>query len=160
GHRAAYHLWLPLPRPWSGEGFAEAARRSGVAVSPASAFAIARGAVPDAVRVCLGAARGRGELEHGLRILGGLLAAAPEAAVMLEARPQIAAGKPPTAQLGPRTDGIKVGGSGVLQSLRGGTQYSVGELLYLMIALSDNTATNMLIGLVGTKDVDDRMAAY
>jgi beta-lactamase class A len=32
--------------------------------------------------------------------------------------------------------------------------------LYLMIAISDNTATNMLIATVGTKNVDDRMVAY
>jgi hypothetical protein len=44
--------------------------------------------------------------------------------------------------------------------MRSGGQHSVGDLLYLMIALSDNTATNLLIGLVGTRAVDDRMAAY
>jgi beta-lactamase class A len=53
----------------------------------------------------------------------------------------------------------KVGGSGVLHSLRAGASLSVADLLFLMIALSDNTATNMLIGLVGTKSVDDLMAA-
>jgi beta-lactamase class A len=53
----------------------------------------------------------------------------------------------------------KVGGSGVLHSLRAGAQLSVADLLYLMIAVSDNTATNMLVGLAGTRNVDDLMAA-
>jgi len=38
------------------------------AVTPASAFATGRTAVPDAVRVCLGAARDREQLERGLRV--------------------------------------------------------------------------------------------
>jgi DNA-binding transcriptional MocR family regulator len=80
-HPDAYHLWLPLPKPWRSESFVEAARRRGVAVTAAAAFAVGRGAAPDAVRVCLGAARDRGELERGLRVLAGLLAAAPETPV-------------------------------------------------------------------------------
>jgi len=79
-HAASYHFWLALPEPWSGEAFAEAARRRGVGVTPASAFAVGRSGVPDAVRVCLGAARDRAELERGLRVLADLLAASPEPA--------------------------------------------------------------------------------
>ena len=79
-HAASYHFWLALPGPWSGEAFAEAARRRGVGVTPASAFAVGRSGVPDAVRVCLGAARDRAELERGLRVLADLLAASPEPA--------------------------------------------------------------------------------
>jgi DNA-binding transcriptional MocR family regulator len=78
--RSAYHLWLSLPPPWRGEAFAEAARQRGVGVTPASAFAIGRTAVADAVRVCLGAARDRADLERGLRVLAGLLGASPEPA--------------------------------------------------------------------------------
>jgi len=74
----AYHLWLQLPKPWRSESFAEAARQRGVAVTPAPAFAVGRGVLPDAVRVCLGAARDRAQLERGLRVLALLLAAAPE----------------------------------------------------------------------------------
>jgi DNA-binding transcriptional MocR family regulator len=79
-HPAAYHLWMGLPRPWRGEVFADAARQRGVGVTPASAFATGRTGVPDAVRVCLGAARDRAELERGLRVLGELLATSPEPA--------------------------------------------------------------------------------
>lgn len=80
GHPAAYHLWLGLSKQWRGESFADAARRRGVGVTPASAFAIGRTAVPDAVRVCLGAARDREQLERGLRVLADLLGATPEPA--------------------------------------------------------------------------------
>jgi DNA-binding transcriptional MocR family regulator len=77
-HPAAYHLWLHLPEPWRSETFADAARRRGVAVTPAQTFLVGRGATPDAVRVCLGAARDRAQLEDGLRILASLLDAPPE----------------------------------------------------------------------------------
>jgi DNA-binding transcriptional MocR family regulator len=84
-HPAAFHVWLHLPEPWRADAFAAAARARGVMVAPAAAFAVAsgsgraqRGAPPQAVRVCLGAVRDRGELERGLRVLHGLLQAAPE----------------------------------------------------------------------------------
>jgi DNA-binding transcriptional MocR family regulator len=79
-HAGAYHLWLGLPEQWGGERFAEAARRRGVGVTAASAFAVGRTGIPDAVRVCLGAARDRDQLERGLRVLADLLAASPEPA--------------------------------------------------------------------------------
>jgi beta-lactamase class A len=87
-------------------------------------------------------------------------ASAIKTAVMVEAFHQIAAGRIRKDQLVTLTEEVKVGGSGVLHSLRAGGRHSVADLLYLMIALSDNTATNMLVALVGTKAVDDRMVAY
>jgi beta-lactamase class A len=87
-------------------------------------------------------------------------ASAIKTAVMVEVFHQVAAGRIRKDQLVTVTDEAKVGGSGVLHSLRAGGQHSVEDLLYLMIALSDNTATNMLIALVGTRAVDDRMVAY
>ncbi|HET7746649.1 MAG TPA: serine hydrolase [Vicinamibacteria bacterium] len=54
---------------------------------------------------------------------------------------------------------VKVGGSGVLHGISAGTALTLLDLAYLMIAVSDNTATNMLIAEVGTRAVDDRMAA-
>jgi len=87
-------------------------------------------------------------------------ASAIKTPVMVEVFHQIAAGRIRKDQLVTLTDGVKVGGSGILHSLRSGGSYSVGDLLVLMIALSDNTAANLLIGLVGTRAVDDRMVAY
>ena len=80
-------------------------------------------------------------------------------AVMVEVFQQIAEGRVRKDQALTLTDEIKVGGSGVLQNLKAPSAHPVSDLLYLMIALSDNTATNMLVGLVGTKAVDDRMVA-
>jgi DNA-binding transcriptional MocR family regulator len=88
-HPAAFHVWLHLPEPWRADAFAAAARGQGVVVAPAASFAVASGtghsrrgaaAVPQAVRVCLGGVRGRDELERGLRVIHGLLRAAPEPA--------------------------------------------------------------------------------
>jgi DNA-binding transcriptional MocR family regulator len=71
----AYYLWLRLPEPWRGEGFAAEARARGVLVTPAEAFAVGRAAVPHAVRLCLGAARTRASLSRGLEAVAGLLRA-------------------------------------------------------------------------------------
>ncbi len=50
----AYYCWWELPAPWRAETFtAAAAARAGVAVTPGSAFAVGRGAAPDAVRLGL-----------------------------------------------------------------------------------------------------------
>jgi beta-lactamase class A len=54
----------------------------------------------------------------------------------------------------------KVGGSGVLQELGDHTsQLSIRDLGILMIVLSDNTATNMLIDLVGMENVNKTLSS-
>jgi beta-lactamase class A len=87
-------------------------------------------------------------------------ASAIKTAVMVEVMHQVSAGKLRRDQLVTLTDAVKVGGSGVLRQLRAGSEWSVADLLSLMITISDNTATNMLVGLVGTQAVDDRMVSY
>jgi DNA-binding transcriptional MocR family regulator len=77
----AYHLWLTLPEPWRSETFAEESRRRGVLVTPAQAFLVGRIATPHAVRVCLGGPALRSDVEKGLRVLAGILEAAPAAAL-------------------------------------------------------------------------------
>jgi len=57
------------------------------------------------------------------------------------------------------TDAVKVQGSGILKELGAGLALSVRDLCALMTALSDNTATNMLIDRVGMAAVNERMAA-
>lgn len=52
----------------------------------------------------------------------------------------------------------KVGGSGVLQEFGDNmSQLSIQDLCVLMIVLSDNTATNMLIELVGMDNINSTM---
>jgi DNA-binding transcriptional MocR family regulator len=80
---SGYHLWLTLREPWRSESFVAEARRRGVAVTPAEAFAVDRDAVPPAVRVCLGPARSHAELERGLVVLAEILMASPESAMSI-----------------------------------------------------------------------------
>lgn len=56
------------------------------------------------------------------------------------------------------TDEDMVGGDGVLKELAPGHNFSILELLTLMIIVSDNTATNILIKLLGMDSVN-RMAS-
>lgn len=68
-----HHLWLHLPAHWRASDFSEHADRIGVSIVPASAFAI--GPQPsEAVRISLGVAPDRGELEDGLTLLSDLIA--------------------------------------------------------------------------------------
>jgi beta-lactamase class A len=84
-------------------------------------------------------------------------------AVMIEAWQQAADGRlsmdtPITLR---ETD--KVAGAGVLRGLhgsQGGLVLTVSDLVHLMIVLSDNTATNLLIGRLGTARVNERLEAY
>jgi DNA-binding transcriptional MocR family regulator len=79
-HPESFHLWLELPEPWRSEDFAMQARRRGVAVTPAEVFAVGRGGVPAAVRICPTAERDRGRLERGLRSLAEILSQGPQPA--------------------------------------------------------------------------------
>ncbi|CAN5481234.1 serine hydrolase [soil metagenome] len=49
----------------------------------------------------------------------------------------------------------RVPGSGVLAHLHEGLNLIVDDLLYLMISISDNSATNMLVDLVGLDAIND-----
>ena len=53
----------------------------------------------------------------------------------------------------------QVGGAGVMQYFSPGTSLSVGEVATLMIILSDNTATNMIIDLTGLGAVNNLVAS-
>jgi DNA-binding transcriptional MocR family regulator len=74
---AAAHLWLTLPEPWRADDFVAAARRCGVGIVPAAAFAVTR-QPPNAVRICLGAQTTAERVERGLARLAALLATPPE----------------------------------------------------------------------------------
>jgi DNA-binding transcriptional MocR family regulator len=64
----SYHLWMQLPRGWRSEQFVAAAGVRGVAILPASAFAVAPGYAPAAVRVAL-AGTDRPTLMRSLNLL-------------------------------------------------------------------------------------------
>ena len=49
----AYHAWVELPGAWRAESFTAAAAERGIAVAPATAFAVGAGHAPNAVRLAL-----------------------------------------------------------------------------------------------------------
>ncbi|HEU4689519.1 MAG TPA: serine hydrolase [Vicinamibacterales bacterium] len=81
-------------------------------------------------------------------------------AVMLEAYHQAAEGTLPLDATYTLNESAKVGGSGVLNGLHAGLTLTGADLVQLMIVLSDNTATNMLIERLGTAHVNARLDGY
>lgn len=71
GDARSPHLWLELPKRWTGDSFAEEARRRRVRVASASSFAVGDD-VPRAVRVSIAAPPTMAELETALHILAGI----------------------------------------------------------------------------------------
>lgn len=67
-----HHLWLRMPPHWRASEFVEHADRSGVAIVPSAAFAVAASPV-EAVRLSLGVAPDRAALEDALTLVAGLL---------------------------------------------------------------------------------------
>ncbi len=56
-------------------------------------------------------------------------------------------------------DSDKVGGAGILFDLTSGTTLTLRDLCMLMIVISDNTAANMLIDLLGTAPINARISS-
>jgi beta-lactamase class A len=81
-------------------------------------------------------------------------------AVMIEAWQQAADGRLPMDTKIALRDSDKVGGSGILRGMGEGLSPTVADLVHLMIVLSDNTATNMLIERLGTARVNARLESY
>ncbi|APA71179.1 aminotransferase-like domain-containing protein [Janthinobacterium sp. 1_2014MBL_MicDiv] len=71
------HVWLELPAYWNSTQLARAAASSGIAVTPAEAFATGSAYV-NAIRISLGSIKDRGRLQAGLQRLSHLLARQPE----------------------------------------------------------------------------------
>lgn len=61
------------------------------------------------------------------------------------------------SEIHPLSDEVKVGGSGVLQFLSDQTKLTLDDWARLMINLSDNTATNYMIDIVGMDNVNQLM---
>ncbi|MEO8557424.1 MAG: PLP-dependent aminotransferase family protein [Rhodospirillales bacterium] len=76
-HPACFYLWLMLPKQWSAEEFAAAARADGVSVVPADNFLASREASAHGVRVSLNPSFNPDVLHKGLDVLNRLLNTAP-----------------------------------------------------------------------------------
>jgi len=74
--------------------------------------------------------------------------------IMLEVYNRMRDGKITEDDLVMLRDYHKVGGSGVLKNRKSGTKWKVSKLIELMIEESDNTATDMLIELLGMKAIE------
>jgi beta-lactamase class A len=77
--------------------------------------------------------------------------------VMIEVYRQIDRGACTLADCHTLAPGEKVQGSGVLLHLHDGLQLTVNDLIYLMISISDNTATNILIRKAGLDAINATM---
>jgi beta-lactamase class A len=78
--------------------------------------------------------------------------------ILMEVFKQAQAGKFKLSDLRTVGKNYQTGGSGVLQFLGDGTsQLSIRDLGVLMIVLSDNTATNVLIDLVGMENINQTL---
>jgi beta-lactamase class A len=80
--------------------------------------------------------------------------------IMVEAFEQISRGALSADAIVPVRASAKVGGSGVLGELHDGAEVTIRDLIRLMIVVSDNTATNLLLEHVGVANVNARMRAY
>ncbi len=80
--------------------------------------------------------------------------------IMVEIFHQIDAGKRALDDIYTLKKDDKTPGSGVLLEMREGLNLSLYDLLYLMMSISDNTATNLLIDMAGIDQVNDRLRGW
>src|SRR5207237_3195080 len=80
-------------------------------------------------------------------------------AVMIEAFARVAEGRAKWADELVLTKAARYSGSGILPELSDGLRLSLQDCVRLMMLLSDNTATNMVLDYLGTDSVNERMNA-
>jgi beta-lactamase class A len=78
-------------------------------------------------------------------------------AVLVELERRVIAGDLDMAREIPLRDEDRVGGSSLLRHMSAGLRLPLRDLAFLMMQVSDNTATNLLIDLVGLEDVNATM---
>jgi beta-lactamase class A len=78
-------------------------------------------------------------------------------AVMIEAFARVAEGRAKWTHELVLTKAARYGGSGVLPELSDGLRLTLRDCVNLMMAVSDNTATNMVLDYLTTDAVNDRM---
>jgi len=79
-------------------------------------------------------------------------------AIMTECFSEVAEGKLKWNEPLKIADDEKVSGSGVVQDLSDGDELPIRDLMDLMIVVSDNTATNLILNRIGGNAVNARMA--
>jgi beta-lactamase class A len=79
-------------------------------------------------------------------------------AIMVECFSEAAEGKLKWSEPIKVVENEKVSGSGVVQELSDGAELPVRDLMHLMIVVSDNTATNLILNRIGGNAVNARMA--
>lgn len=79
--------------------------------------------------------------------------------ILIEAWRQVERGELSLDETHRLRDEDRVPGSGVLANMHAGLELTVADLLYLMITVSDNTATNLVIDRVGMDAVNATMAS-
>ncbi len=79
-------------------------------------------------------------------------------AIMTECFAEAAEGKLDLTEPLKVTPDEKVSGSGILQDLSNGDQLPIRDMIDLMIVLSDNAATNLILNRIGGNAVNGRMA--
>ncbi len=72
----SFHLWVPLPPPWTRSAFIGHMRATGIGVVASDAFVVS-GAPEEAVRVCLGGPAGRDTVRGALAFMAHTLAEQP-----------------------------------------------------------------------------------
>ena len=72
----SFHLWMPLPAPWTRSAFAGHMRTTGIGVVPSDAFVV-RGEPDESVRVCLGGPASREQVRHALDFMAHVLTEPP-----------------------------------------------------------------------------------
>jgi beta-lactamase class A len=78
-------------------------------------------------------------------------------AVMIEAWARVAEGKSKWTDELVLTKAARYSGSGILPEMSDGLRLSLQDCVRLMMLLSDNTATNMVLDYLGTDSVNERM---
>jgi len=78
-------------------------------------------------------------------------------AIMIEAWGRVAEGKAKWTDELVLTKASRYSGSGILPEMSDGLRLSLQDCVRLMMLLSDNTATNMVLDYLGTDSVNDRM---
>jgi beta-lactamase class A len=79
-------------------------------------------------------------------------------AIMVACFYQVAEGKLKWSEPIKVVEDEKVSGTGVLQELSDGDELPIRDLMHLMIVVSDNTATNLILNRIGGNAVNARMA--